>query len=276
MGDTNLPAALDAHLATHKRKAKRNKWIRFTAACLGAIPWIGSVFSAAAAAHAESEQGLLDDLQNSWLSSYGERLQALEATMTSVVETAESAGEEGEARLEDQSFLKLVDYGFRVWDGAPTELKREQVRRILSNATVAKTTTDDMLRLFLTWVQNYDDVHFKIISALHRKIFLTGAELWMELDGRDVRHDSAEADLFKLILRDLSTGGVIRQHREVSPDGRAYRQSRGKGTASSPFLSSPIEGEKPYELTQMGHLFVGYALDEPTSALAEGNVGGEA
>ena len=267
MSEDQLPVGFDAELASRSERAKRQKWGRFTLAALGAIPWIGSVISAFAALHGEKAQGEVNDLQQGWLQSHAERIQELEATLSGIIETAEGGGAEGEARLEDPSYLKLVEHGFRVWDAAPTENKRQQVRRILSNATVAKLSGDDLLRLFLTWVDQYDDVHFNLISALHRETGLTGSELWQEIDGRDVRHDSSDADLFKLILRDLSTGGVIRQHREVTGDGRMLRQKRGKGSASSPYLSSALEGDKPYELTQLGHLFVGYALDEPSRAL---------
>ncbi|UQY80227.1 hypothetical protein HAV_00417 [Candidatus Hepatincola sp. Av] len=37
--------------------------------------------------------------------------------------------------------------------------------------------------------------------------------IWQNLGKKEVREDSADADLFKLIIRDLSTGGIIRQYR---------------------------------------------------------------
>jgi len=269
MDGANLPDRISQELQKRSEKSKRSKWRRFTLAALGAIPWVGSVIAAFAALNAENEQGEVNDLQKEWLNVHAERINQLEESMESIIETAESGGLEGEARLEDPSFLKLVEHGYRVWDGASTDTKREQVRRILSNATVTKLGSDDLLRLFLTWVETYDDVHFRVIAALHRETGLTGADLWDEVGGRETRHDSADADLFKLLLRDLSTGGVIRQHREVTADGRMLKQPSRKGSRpASPFLSSPIEGDKPYELTQMGHLFVGYALDEPSRAIA--------
>lgn len=50
-----------------------------------------------------------------------------------------------------------------------------------------------------------------------------------------MREDSAEADLFRLLVRDLSTGGVIRQHRETTGSGEFVRKvparrPKGSGT----------------------------------------------
>jgi hypothetical protein len=42
--------------------------------------------------------------------------------------------------------------------------------------------------------------------------------------GKPVREDSAEADLFKLLIRELSMGGVIRQHRETTADAQFLRK----------------------------------------------------
>lgn len=46
------------------------------------------------------------------------------------------------------------------------------------------------------------------------------------LYGQTPREDSAEADLFKLLIRDLSTGGVIRQERDVNQLGQFVRKDR--------------------------------------------------
>lgn len=35
---------------------------------------------------------------------------------------------------------------------------------------------------------------------------------WKKIGKGEAREDSAEADLYKLLFRDLSTGGIIRQH----------------------------------------------------------------
>jgi hypothetical protein len=46
------------------------------------------------------------------------------------------------------------------------------------------------------------------------------AFIWEQIHGEEVKENSAEADLFKLIIRELTMGSVIRQHRETTADGR--------------------------------------------------------
>ena len=76
--------------------------------------------------------------------------------------------------------------------------------------------------------------------------------------------NSADADLFKLLFRDLSTGGVIRQHREVDYYGNFVpkapeRRSRGLGPKP---MTSAFDDEDSYELTELGKQFVHYAMTE--------------
>lgn len=52
--------------------------------------------------------------------------------------------------------------------------------------------------------------------------------MWRNLHGESVREDSAEADLFKTIIHDLSVGHVIRQHRPVDHMGRFIKTPRKK------------------------------------------------
>ena len=79
-----------------------------------------------------------------------------------------------------------------------------------------------------------------------------------------VREDSADADLYKLLIRDLSTGGIIRQHREVDRFGNFIQkpvQRRPKGSGPKPPVSAFDENEG-YDLTGLGQQFVHYAMSE--------------
>jgi hypothetical protein len=257
-----------AELAARAGKSRNSKWARFTLAALSGIPWIGSFIGAFASLKAEAAQGEVNDLQRAWMDIHAQKIDELQGALASIVEVAEREGVEGEARLEDEPFLELVRQGFQVWDGATSKEKRERVRRTLSNAAVSKLVSDDLVRLFLSWIEQYDEIHFKIIGLLHRTTGLTRAAMWNAIDGRHVREDSRDADLFKMIIRDLSTGGVIRQHRDVTHGGeflkKPNRASRGQG---STVMKSAFDDTDRYELTELGHLFVGYALDEPSTAL---------
>ncbi len=74
----------------------------------------------------------------------------------------------------------------------------------------------------------------------------------------------AEADLFRMLIRDLSTGGVIRQDRETNQQGpSSYGSVRppGKHSASTTVESS-FEDTKPYVLTGLGQQSVHYTMNE--------------
>jgi hypothetical protein len=65
------------------------------------------------------------------------------------------------------------------------------------------------------------------------------------------------------LIRDLSTGGVIRQHRETDYHGnfiKKYNPTR-KGSGSET-MKSAFDNEEEYELTQLGQQFVHYAMTE--------------
>jgi hypothetical protein len=52
----------------------------------------------------------------------------------------------------------------------------------------------------------------------------------------------------------------LRQARETTEDGRFLRQRQRR--RQGPYLASPFDDEKPYELTELGRQFVHYAMDE--------------
>lgn len=244
------------------------KYFRLVLAILGSIPWVGSVIAASAALHAEHEQGKANLLMYRWLEEHESAYRRLEQTVAKMVGRIEEIGEAAQERANEDSYLGLVRRGFRVWDEASTDEKRDYVRRTLTNAAGTKLCSDDVVRIFIQWIALYDELHFRTIRAIYRAPGSTRSEIWNELHGEAVREDSAEADLFKLIIRDLSTGSVIRQHRDTTHDGRfvAHARPRGRRPASA-VLGSAFDDEKPYELTELGSQFVHYALNEPVPRL---------
>ena len=94
----------------------------------------------------------------------------------------------------------------------------------------------------------------------------------MEIYGQIPREDSAEADLYKLLIRDLSTGGVIRQDRETTLEGKFLRRHprRDKGPASRT-MESAFEDKKPYVLTALGQQFVSYSMSDILRQLEPGH-----
>jgi hypothetical protein len=263
--DATGALAGDPHveLAAYFAKPGYEKFARFIFAAFSAIPWIGGVIAASAALHAEKEQGQVNLLMYRWLEQHQTTFKRLEETVASMVGRMQEIGEQVDERLQDDGYLGLVKHGFRVWDEASSNEKRDFVRRTLTNAAGTKLCSDDVVRLFLQWIEQYNELHFRVIRIVYRNPGITRAGTWQELHGGTVREDSAEADLFKLMIHDLSLGHVIRQERETTSDGQFLSRPRStrRGTRSL-VMKTAFDDETPYELTEVGNQFVHYAMDE--------------
>jgi hypothetical protein len=109
-----------------------------------------------------------------------------------------------------------------------------------------------------------------VIRAIYQTTGITRLAIWQSVSEEMPREDSAEADLFKLLIRDLSAGGVIRQFRETTYEGDFVKQSsKGKTKkAASPLLESAFENTKPYQLTELGAQFVHYTMNQVVKKLS--------
>jgi hypothetical protein len=138
------------------------------------------------------------------------------------------------------------------------------LKKLITNAAAIKLCSDDLVRLFILWIDQYHEAHFSVIKEIYRDPGTTRGEIWDKVRGPRPREDSSEADLFKLLIRDLSTGGVIRQERETDPLGRFRRKPRaGQSRASaSGVMESAFEETKPYVLTELGKQFVHYVMED--------------
>src|SRR6185437_3037854 len=98
---------------------------------------------------------------------------------------------------------------------------------------------------------------FAVIREVYKNSGLSRFEMWSALYGETPREDSAEADLFRLLIRDLSTGGVIRQEREVNSVGQFVRKRphRPRGVATPTTMESAFEDTKSYVLSELGKQF---------------------
>ncbi|MFN8092190.1 MAG: hypothetical protein U0599_08230 [Vicinamibacteria bacterium] len=243
---------------------RRRQTDRFVLAALSSIPWVGGVLSAAAALDAEREQTRVNDLHREWLEEHKRKLAELARDLADVVARVEEIGEGAAERLQSEAYLGVVTKAFRVWDAADTREKRKYLRRLLSNAAGTKLCSDDVVRLFVEWIDHYHEIHFAVIRLVYRNPGITRAGIWREFHGGRVREDSAEADLFRLVVRDLSTGDVIRQHRDKDWNGaflKKPRQYTPKGQGAST-LKSAFDDIEPYELTELGRQFVHYVMND--------------
>jgi hypothetical protein len=132
------------------------------------------------------------------------------------------------------------------------------------NAGGTTLCPDDLIRLFMQWIDTYHEAHFAVIREIYRSPGSTRAGIWENVHGTAVREDSAEADLFKLLVRDLSTGSVIRQLRETTASGHFVKKTpvRAPNGYGSRLMKSAFDDVGQYELTELGRQFVHYTMNE--------------
>jgi len=238
-------------------------------AALSSVPWVGGLIAAAASFYGEKDQSKVNVLQRQWLEEHRERLKDLGAAISEVTERLEQFGDEVKERLESEEYLGIVRQAFRVWDQADTKEKRRLVQQVLAHAGSASITSDDVVRLFIQWIELYHEAHFAVIREVFKNSGSTRADIWIAIHGQQVREDSAEADLFKMLIRDLSTGGVIRQRRETTYDGHYVKRKPASRTGTS-MMKSAFDDTDPYELTELGSQFVHYTMNEIVPRVGSG------
>jgi hypothetical protein len=243
---------------------KRRKFGRFVLAALSSIPWVGGVISAAASFSAEKDQEGFNELQTLWLRGHEEKIRELGDTLTDIFTRLENFGDEIQERIESPAYLALVRKCFRSWDAADTDEKKRMLKNLITNAGAIKLCSDDLVRLFISWIDQYHETHFLVIKEIYRNPRTTRRQIWGKIGGQRPREDSAEADLFRYLIRDLSVGGVIRQERGTDADGRFMKKdTRGVShETSSRVMESAFEESKPYVLTALGKQFVHYVMED--------------
>jgi len=287
--DTNtVPAEVLQQVLTHSRgaeeslidelsKGRGKKYIRFVMAALGSIPWIGSYLSilgAVAGLNAEFEQDKVNSLLKLWIEEHKPKLEELSRTLDEIFSRLNNFGDEVQQRIESPEYLALVRRTFRSWDEADTEDKRQMLKRLIMNAGASALCTDDLVRLFIKWIDEYHESHFSVIKEIYKNPSITRGRIWDSSNSSRPREDSAQADLFRYLIRDLSTGGVVRQERETTYDGQFVKNKpvhHNKGTGSR-IMESAFEDTKPYVLTDLGKEFVHYVLSDVVQRVEAPNV----
>ena len=231
-------------------------------AALGSVPWVGGFLSAMNDLKSDESQIKSNQLYQQWLEEHKTKMQALAETLLRVMKRLDEFKEEINERLESEEFMQIVRKSFRSWDKSDTQEKRELIRKLLTNSGAYSTVPDDLIRLFLDWIDLYHEIHFAVIKVIYNNPGVTRYEIWQELNGKSVREDSLEADLFKLLIRDLSTGSVIRQHRQTDYYGNFIKKPTKKPTTPSKTMKSAFDDGEGYELTELGQQFVSYTMNE--------------
>jgi hypothetical protein len=251
-------------------------------AALGSIPWVGGVIAAASVAADKYKSGEetaeRDNLFREWLQQHQEKLQRLRATLEQMVLRLEGFGQEVEERITSEEYLTLVRKTFREWDEADTGEKRKLLVQLITNAAGSRIVSDDIVRLFLDWIDTYHESHFAVIREIynHRDDPPTRYDIWLAVYGEPVpRDDAPEADLFRMLVSDLNIGRVIRQPRETDYQGRFKKKPRAPRRASSSTMESAFEDTKSWVLTGLGSQFVHYTMSELVKRLDSGADGAE-
>jgi len=241
------------------------KLARFALAVLsGAVPYVGGIIGGAGGAWSEKENERFQRILKTWLKLQEDEIKEIGQTLIEVMLRLDQQDEAVQQRIESPEYLKILKKCFRDWSAAESEEKRVLIRNLLVNAASPGITSDDVIRLFIEWIDRYSELHFKVVRAVYNRNGITRAEIWDKIHGEDVAESSAEADLFKIIIHDLSVGHIIRQHREVDYHGNFIRQQpkrTPKGEGSRTYTSA-FDGDKQYELTELGQQFVHYTMQE--------------
>lgn len=230
----------------------------------GAVPFAGGVFSAIAGAWSEGEQEKVNRFFEHWVRMLQDELKEKEETIIEIMARLDLQDEAIAKRVESKEYQSLVKKTFREWSGAESDEKRIYIRNILANAAASEVSSDDVIRMYIDWINQYSEMHFQVIAAIYNSEGITRGEIWRKIGKGPVREDSADADLYKLLIRDLSTGGIIRQHREYDYYGNPLAkkpQRRPKGSGAKPAISAFDENEG-YDLTGLGQQFVHYAMSD--------------
>lgn len=236
----------------------------------GAIPLFGGLLAATAGFWSEEEQDEINRFIQSQIKMMLDEMREKHRVLGEVIIRLDMHDEEIKKRIRSDEYQAILKKAFRNWAGTESRKKQEYVRNLLSNAAAAKFVSDDVVMLFLEWLNQYSEFHFAVIAEIYLAPGITRAGIWTELKKQEVREDSAEADLFKLLIHDLSTGRVVRQHRETDYHGNfiARRPTpHRKGTASRT-MKSAFDDVEQYELTALGAQFIHYVMTELTPKIS--------
>lgn len=194
----------------------------------------------------------------------------LQRELGEILDRFENFGERIDERIQSDEYLDIVRKSFRVWDKADTDEKRSYLVNLVANSGGTTLSSDDVVRLFIDWLETYHESHFAVITQIYKREGVTRKEIWENIYGEFPREDSAEADLYRMLIRELSIGGVIRQTRQVTAAGQFVRFKKPRvARGQNRTMESAFEGTKGYELTELGKQFVHYALTEETPRINE-------
>lgn len=230
----------------------------------GIIPVAGGILSAIAGAWSDAEQERVNRFLEHWMEMLRDELREKAETIVEILARLDLQDEKISERVESKNYQSLLKKAFRDWGASESEKKREYIRNILTNAAASSVSSDDVVRMYLDWIDSYSEMHFDVIAAVYNSAGITRGQIWEKIGRGRVQESSADADLYKLLIRDISTGGIIRQHRETDYYGNFVVKKVAKvvNTGRSKTMVSAFDNIEQYELTELGSQFVHYAMTD--------------
>lgn len=226
-------------------------YARVGMAALSGIDWIGGIASAISLMSSEADEKNKDHLVYYWIREHELKLMALSQTIEDIFTRFDSLGDRITERINSDEYLILVRKSFKIWNEVESEEKRSMLKSLIINAADLEVNQDDWIKMYIEWIQKYNEFHFHVIREIYDKPGITRYQIWMNLRGELPSDTSSEADLFKLLIRDLSTGSVIRQR----------STAKGKKT--------PFDRQDPYDLTELGKQFVIYVMTDTANKIGD-------
>ncbi len=208
----------------------------------------------------EAEQAKVTDLFESWLKLQETEITQIGTTLYEIISRLDIGNEKIKERIESQGYLQLIKRAFRDWSLGESEEKKMLVSNLLVNAATSTLCKDDVVRLFLKWIEDYSAGHFAVFKEVSKHSGITRKQIWSTLHGAAVPEESGEAELYKTYVSDLTMGHLIRQHRLKDYYGNYIQERRKKPAPGQKIWSSAFDDDRQYELTELGVWFVSYTM----------------
>jgi hypothetical protein len=91
--------------------------------------------------------------------------------------------------------LQAAGQTFREWDKADPDEKKRLLVNLITNAAGKRLVSDDIVRLFLGWIDSYHESHFAVIREIYKRGDTppTRYDIWVAVYGEPApRDDSGE------------------------------------------------------------------------------------
>ena len=253
-------------LPSRPRPSRRAKITRAALTAVGgAVPFAGGLVSVLDGQWSEREQERVNQFFESYLDMLQDELKEKARTIVEIMARLDLQNEAIAARVESSEFQSLLKKSFRDWSGAESELKQSYIRNILTNAASTASSSDDVIRMFIDWLSSYSELHFQVIEKIYNNNGIGRGEIWRRLGKPKVREDSADADLYRMLIHDLSVGRITRQVRDTDYAGNFIKRAKkaaARKSATTKTMKSAFDDADEYELTGLGQDFVHYAMTE--------------